>query len=1448
MLAVLAGLLVATTVMNGNTSGSTQRQAARPAASLAADPSTAGQWGPLLNWPLVAVHSALLNTGQVLTWDAWETGGTPSVRLWNPTSQAFTSVPNQTSQIFCSAHVQLPDGRLLVIGGHNGGEYGIRDTTLFDPTTSQWSKLANMSYARWYPSATVLGDGRVAAVSGQITPGNYADTPEMWSPQSQTWSTLSGVNSSFVHDDGYPLSFLLPDGRLWIFDPEGGHLGALDTRTGTLSTLPSSPVTFGSAAMYRPGKILVSGGGSGWGASTNGSTEVMDASTPTPTWRAVAPMSYGRYQHDLVTLADGEVMAIGGSSSVDQADVNGPLPAEIWNPATETWTTVAATANPRMYHSTALLLPDGRVLAAGGGRWSTAKDYQTAEVYSPPYLFKGSRPVITSAPASTGYASTMSVQTPDASSIATVALVGLGSVTHTLDMDQRWVPLNFTSASGSLNVQAPTDYNLAPPGYYMMFLIDSSGVPSVARFVQLVRTTDSQAPSTSVTAPAPGATVSGTSVTLSASASDNVGVSAVQLLVDGTPLGSRLTFPPYSVTLDSTTLSNGSHALTSMAWDAAGNSSTSAPVSITVANASAPPTISSVAASSVTSSAATISWMTDRAADSQVDYGLTTAYGLQTSLNPALVTSHSQQITGLAPATVYHYRVRSRDGSGSLSVSGDYTLKSAAAPPTFRAASTATNASSVNKPAGVAAGDLLLASLEIDADPVSVTGPAGWTRISDTLVGGGTSSVFHAQLWYHVAGSSEPSSYGWGGTAGAWVDVGLLDYANVSTASPIDGFIARDAGVTATPATGSVTTTSPNDMLVAIFMDYSFGSWTAGSGMTKRFDFDSNLAEDALQPSPGSSGTRTATNSSSGRNAALLVALTSTQTDGQPPSVGVTSPSAGATVFGSSVALVASASDNVGVTGLQFSVDGGAVGPVLAAPPYSFNWDSTTASNGAHSITARAWDAAGNAATSSAVPVAVSNRPPPVISSVAAGSLSTSSAVVTWTTDEPADSQVDYGLTTAYGTQTALDPTPVTSHTQQLTGLSPGTLYHFRVRSRDAAGQLSTSADSTLATLVSGPPVISQVQAGSVTSTGATITWSTDTPSDSQVAYGTSSSYGSSTALDSALTTSHGQQLSGLNPGTQYHFQVRSRDRYGNLSTSADYAFTTAATAPVINNVQANAVTTTSATIQWTTDIPSSSQVEYGTTGGYGSSTALDSNLVTSHSQTLSGLSPGTAYHYRVRSVASGSGAVSGDFAFTTAAAAPSFRSRTTVTNGFTVGKPAGVTSGDLMLANLEIDADPATVTAPAGWSLLLDTTAGTGTAKVFHSQLWYRVAGGSEPSTYTWRVNGSPYTDIAVLAYTNVSTTSPIDASSGRDAGSTSSPTTPAVTTSFTNEMLVALFIDWDYGTWTAGSGMTKRYDFDSLTAEDVVAGPAGAVPPKTATNTASGPSTAQIVTLRGR
>jgi hypothetical protein len=163
--------------------------------------------------------------------------------------------------------------------------------------------------------------------------------------------------------------------------------------------------------------------------------------------------------------------------------------AELWNPATGTWTQLASNAVNRTYHSISLLMPDGRVLHAGSGDAinvdGPAPDEKNAELFSPPYLFKGARPTISSAPSSASYGSTFSVGTPDASAISKVSLIGLGSVTHAMDQGQRFTWLTFTRQTGAVRVTAPASRALAPPGWYMLFVLNQDGVPSVARMIRL---------------------------------------------------------------------------------------------------------------------------------------------------------------------------------------------------------------------------------------------------------------------------------------------------------------------------------------------------------------------------------------------------------------------------------------------------------------------------------------------------------------------------------------------------------------------------------------------------------------------------------------------------------------------------------------------------------------------------------------------------------------------------------------------------------------------------------------------------------------------------------------------------------------------------------------------------------------------------------------------------
>ena len=306
----------------------------------------------------------------------------------------------------------------------------------------------------------------------------------------------------------------------------------------------------------------------------------------------------------------------------------------------------------------------------------------------------------------------------------------------------------------------------------------------------------------------------------------------------------------------------------------------------------------------------------------------------------------------------------------------------------------------------------------------------------------------------------------------------------------------------------------------------------------------------------------------------------------------------------------------------------------------------------------------------------------PVISAVAVGSLTTSSAAVSWTTDEVANSQVEYGLTAAYGSLTVLDASLVLSHDVPLAGLTIGTLYHFRVLSSDAAGNPAVSADGTFTTSAdSTAPVISAVAVGSLTISSAAVSWTTDEAANSQVEYGLTAAYGSLTVLDAGLVLSHDVPLAGLTTNTLYHFRVLSSDAAGNPALSADGTFTTSADlrAPVISAVAVGSLTISSAAVSWTTDEAASSQVEYGLTAAYGSLTVLDAGLVLAHDVPLAGLTAGTLYHFRVLSSdAAGNPALSADGTFTTTAAAAGVA---TIENGHSSGDSCGLGSAISLLA-----------------------------------------------------------------------------------------------------------------------------------------------------------------------
>jgi fibronectin type 3 domain-containing protein len=481
-------------------------------AAVSATPDQEGQWGAPIAWPIVAVHMSLEPNGKVLSFDAWD-AAVNSERLWDPASGNFIPVPYGRN-LFCAGHVQLADGRTLIVGGNIGADDGLADTTIFNPTNDTYFRGPDMSVGRWYPTATVLPDGRVLAFAGdtigQDRPGQphaFEDAsvdslPSIYNPTTNTWTDL---NSARLTSPLYPFMFVLSDGRVFDAGPDT-TTRILNPATSTWTTVGTSPFDGMSAVMYRPNKIMKAGtwadpdfnGAKVYNAA--GDTAVIDMSGGTPTWRSTAPMAFPRAYQNMTLLPDGTVLTSGGMTTSDGTDLSkAVLPAEIWNPDTETWTTVASLQNGREYHSTALLLPDGRVLMAGGGGLpGRATDQKNAEIYSPPYLFKGSRPTISSAPSSAAYGSSFDVTTPNAAQVAKVSLIRSASVTHAFDQNQRFQFLNFTAGSGKVTVQAPANANLAPPGDYLLFILDTNGVPSVGSFIRLSTSGDVTPP----TAPA----------------------------------------------------------------------------------------------------------------------------------------------------------------------------------------------------------------------------------------------------------------------------------------------------------------------------------------------------------------------------------------------------------------------------------------------------------------------------------------------------------------------------------------------------------------------------------------------------------------------------------------------------------------------------------------------------------------------------------------------------------------------------------------------------------------------------------------------------------------------------------------------------------------------------------------------------------------------------------
>jgi galactose oxidase len=476
--------------------------------SAAAQNNVVGQWSSVMTWPYEPIHAHVLPSGKVLFWtrDAGD-----KCRLWDPANNAVTSAANVGANIFCGGAAFLSDGRLLVAGGHVDDYVGLPNAYIYNSTAGTWTRLPDMNNARWYPTVTTLPSGDLLVTSGWIdtTQGDNPE-PQVWQTATSSWRNLSAAHLVLPF---YPFMHVAPNGKVFVAGPDPATRYLDVSGTGAWSFLANSNYgvrNWGSSVMYDDGKVLLMGGitcnpYANCGILPTATAEIIDLNKPTPAWQYTASMMGPRKLFNATLLPDGKVFVSGGSrgsQDPNSGDNNNPAAeAEMWDPATGQWQTMASLSIYRGYHSIALLLPDGRVLSGGG-------DIKTsAEVYSPPYLFKGARPTISSAPANVTYGQTFFVGTPNATGITKVTMLPLPTVTHGFNMTQRICRPSFSQASGGLNVVAPSNRNTTPPGYYMLFILNGNGVPSVAKIMQV---SGSAPPPTPTPTPTPTSTATAT--------------------------------------------------------------------------------------------------------------------------------------------------------------------------------------------------------------------------------------------------------------------------------------------------------------------------------------------------------------------------------------------------------------------------------------------------------------------------------------------------------------------------------------------------------------------------------------------------------------------------------------------------------------------------------------------------------------------------------------------------------------------------------------------------------------------------------------------------------------------------------------------------------------------------------------------------------------------------
>ncbi len=485
-------------------------KASNAPAAVPAAPSRGGFFGPAFAWPIIPLHMALLPDGRVLNFGTDQTGAQGAQMIydvWDPkignVPGAHTILSNTTgTDIFC-AGVSLLDGsgNVLITGGDLtiSGErnFAQNKVNIFNPAQNTLTPSQSMNYARWYASITTLPNGEKLLLGGDnnkndpITGGER--TPEVRNP-TLGWRKLPGISID-PNQWYYPRGFVGADGAVYVVQEDGTILRL--TTDGVMGTMQDTGLQVGTGAFYYPSVMFTNANGNPFSVLTVRAglvVKAVDISNSPPVLTSVSSPTYDRRWGNATLLADGTILYSGGSGVVNQL-TNVAYQAELYNPATGTWTLDATAAIPRLYHSATLLLPDGSVLTGGGGAPGPINELN-AEIYFPPYLYlpDGSgnpapRPQIFSAPSTAlqlGQNFLMTVGAND--QIGKVNLIRVGANTHAFNSEERLISLPFTQSGTQITATLNASPNLAPPGYYMLFVLNSSGVPAIAKIVSVAPT------------------------------------------------------------------------------------------------------------------------------------------------------------------------------------------------------------------------------------------------------------------------------------------------------------------------------------------------------------------------------------------------------------------------------------------------------------------------------------------------------------------------------------------------------------------------------------------------------------------------------------------------------------------------------------------------------------------------------------------------------------------------------------------------------------------------------------------------------------------------------------------------------------------------------------------------------------------------------------------------